>query len=705
MNYAAIYSRVSLPGQTDNYSLDSQRRAMLKLAKERGFAVPAEFQITDPGMLGGELDRPGLTRIRDLARAGAISAVIVLDQDRWTRELSHLLLLGDEMEKAGVELIFVNGGTANQSPESQMLTQMKGVFSQYEKLKFKERSARGRREKLQQGFATPTRTAYGYRYEGKKLGKRGEWVINEHEAAGVRRMFALAEGGAKLLDIGRAIEAEGFMPRTAASWSKNTISGILANPCYTGAARFNRRRAAEPAPGRRRIAPKPGQSKKTSRVLRPQGEWIEVKVPAIVSVPQFEAVAGAMERSSQIRSGRPSKTIHLLRGLLKCGHCGAALHLNPCHGRPRYVCGAAVSRQVSGQGKCAATKSVSLAAMERATEDAVCWVLEDPKRIMATLKAQQPKAAGAAEGARIAAQIEKLKRREANSVRLLLDADLADNAQQIRDDLKRTKAERQMAEGRLAALRPAGGEYNLAKMAWLTLLLDGMAWRMKTKDQRRDIITKLVKRVVLHDGGEAEVQFAILDAEAAAGSDRNRSSDESVDSAGGIAAEGDRGSIVGGGIAGAVGTAVTGGEPGAFGDGRGVRRVPVGLDYEGAVVADSVGGESAFIEIDAGFADFAFHAGVDAGDELDIRAGSGIEGEPSGFVDDAERRGGDSGGVGRERAVAEGIGVGAGGAEFPAAVWRGVVCEKPAKFEDDRYRVSRDRFAGEVPAFAGVEWV
>ena len=82
---ACTYARVSLDQQTDNFSLPSQRRAMLKLAEEKGYHVPPEFEFVDGGCLGGEMDRPEFVRMRAAVRSGLVKAVICYDPDRLVR--------------------------------------------------------------------------------------------------------------------------------------------------------------------------------------------------------------------------------------------------------------------------------------------------------------------------------------------------------------------------------------------------------------------------------------------------------------------------------------------------------------------------------------------------------------------------------------------------------------------------------------------
>ena len=51
------------------------------------------------------MDRPNLRKLRDLVNTRAITAAIIYDPDRLSRNLGHQLLLAEEFERAGVKLL------------------------------------------------------------------------------------------------------------------------------------------------------------------------------------------------------------------------------------------------------------------------------------------------------------------------------------------------------------------------------------------------------------------------------------------------------------------------------------------------------------------------------------------------------------------------------------------------------------------------
>src|SRR5262249_11871411 len=98
---------------------------------------------------------------------------------RLSRELTHLLILQDELRKHGVKLEYVSHAP-DDTPEGQLREQVLGVVAQYERAKIRERTARGRREKAREGKVPGGRTPLGYRREN------GFVAIEEKDASIVR---------------------------------------------------------------------------------------------------------------------------------------------------------------------------------------------------------------------------------------------------------------------------------------------------------------------------------------------------------------------------------------------------------------------------------------------------------------------------------------------------------------------------------------
>ena len=187
---AAIYARVSTQDQADKgYSLPTQIDACQRLAHQEGYTVPESHLFVDD-YTGTSLNRPQFTKLRDLVRQRLVQAVIVHDLDRLSRKLAHQLLLRDEFEHAGVTLYVVTIPAHDKTPETQLLSNVRGIIAEYERDKLLERTMRGLRGRAKEGFVPSGDVPLGYEYVRFEI-KGAHYVINQEEAALVQRIFQM----------------------------------------------------------------------------------------------------------------------------------------------------------------------------------------------------------------------------------------------------------------------------------------------------------------------------------------------------------------------------------------------------------------------------------------------------------------------------------------------------------------------------------
>jgi site-specific DNA recombinase len=102
----AIYARVSTDMQAEQgYSLGAQVEDCTAKAKELGATMIKEY--VDDGYSGAYLERPALESMREALRSGLFQAVVCYDVDRLSRNLSHQLIITEDIEKNGATLHFV----------------------------------------------------------------------------------------------------------------------------------------------------------------------------------------------------------------------------------------------------------------------------------------------------------------------------------------------------------------------------------------------------------------------------------------------------------------------------------------------------------------------------------------------------------------------------------------------------------------------
>ncbi len=64
--------------------------------------------FVDERRSGAHLDRPGLDRLRDLASEGTFEAVLVSSPDRLARHYAYQVLVMEELQRTGCEVVFLN---------------------------------------------------------------------------------------------------------------------------------------------------------------------------------------------------------------------------------------------------------------------------------------------------------------------------------------------------------------------------------------------------------------------------------------------------------------------------------------------------------------------------------------------------------------------------------------------------------------------
>jgi len=185
---AAIYARVSTTEQADKgYSLPTQLDACQAMARQEGYTVPDTHVFVDD-YTGTSLNRPQFTQLRDLVRQRLVQAIFVHDLDRLSRKLAHQLLLSEEFEQAGVALRIVTMPDGAKTPETQLLSNVRGIIAEYERAKILERLNRGRLGRAKAGYPPASRIPLGYRYV-KHDGKGGHYEIDADSASVVRQLF------------------------------------------------------------------------------------------------------------------------------------------------------------------------------------------------------------------------------------------------------------------------------------------------------------------------------------------------------------------------------------------------------------------------------------------------------------------------------------------------------------------------------------
>jgi site-specific DNA recombinase len=308
--------------------------------------VEPDLIFCDNGISGATLIRPALEILRDKAFSGEINQVYILSPDRLARKYAHQLILVEEFKKLNVDIIFVNKAIS-QTPEDQMLLQIQGVISEYEREKITERCRRGKLYAAKKGSVNVLSGApFGYVYMKANQDQKAYYQIHPVEAEIVKECYDLYCN--KLLSIAaiaRVFSDKGYITKTGKTlWGRSVIWSMLRNPAHMGQAAFRKKMFVE----RRKITKRsrdnslyPKRAKSSYRE-RPMEDRISIPVPKIIELSMFERATKRLSENKKLSPRNNIKYEYLVSGLARCSQCGYSLYGKSAwdsqHGLRYYRC-------------------------------------------------------------------------------------------------------------------------------------------------------------------------------------------------------------------------------------------------------------------------------------------------------------------------------------------------------------------------------
>jgi site-specific DNA recombinase len=219
-----VYTRVSSKDQTENMSLETQRKACLHYAQRHGYTIVKNFGATNESATTDE--RKEFKAMLDFVKKSRerISYILVASLERFSRN-DNAIWLSNQLRKLGIEIVSVSQPIDTSNMSGQLQQKMLFLFGEFDNNLRKSKCIAGMKEMLLQGN-WPTKAPLGYdsvKINGKRsivinaqgaiLRKAFEWKAQEHltdEAIRVR----LAQNGIALCH--------------------QRVADILRNPFYCG---------------------------------------------------------------------------------------------------------------------------------------------------------------------------------------------------------------------------------------------------------------------------------------------------------------------------------------------------------------------------------------------------------------------------------------------------------------------------------------
>ena len=309
----AIYTRVSTDEQTrlDYNSLESQRdicRHAIAIKKHEGWIEGDSFD--DGGYSGKDLDRPAIQQLLAAAKAGQIGAIIVYKLDRITRSIADFYNLWEVFKEHDIIFVSATQSFDTSDPMGNLMLNMLLSFGQFERELTSERVRHKSLERAKRGLWNGGWIPTGYTYDKNMKALSPD----EDEAKLVKRIFSLTKRLKSPTAVADALNELGLTTKTRTvvrrngeekevggkRWIGDRVSRIVTNPIYRGAIAHN------------------------------EVEY-DGKHPSLVSEKLWaeanEALA-SIEAPARPHADRNKHEL-LLKGLMRCGHCGNLMTPKP----------------------------------------------------------------------------------------------------------------------------------------------------------------------------------------------------------------------------------------------------------------------------------------------------------------------------------------------------------------------------------------
>ena len=357
----AIYTRKSTEEglEKEFNTLDAQRdacEAFVASQRAEGWLLVKD-RYDDGGFSGGTLERPALKRLLSDIEAGRVDVVVVYKIDRLSRSLTDFAKLVDVFEAHGVTFVSVTQAFNTTTSMGRLTLNILLSFAQFEREVIGERIRDKVAASKARGMWMGGKVPLGYDVRDRKL------VVNEAEAARVRRVFELfAETGSGVETV-RRLRDEGVAAKSGRPLNKGDVYKLLHNRTYVG-----------------EVAHK--------------GKVYPGEHEAIVPRELWDRAHAVLRESPRARANRNrQQTPALLKGLI-FGADGRALSPTHCRRRGRLYRYYVAQRVLKGDAAAddSIVRRVSAAEIEAAVVDQVRALLRQPEVVVGTWLAARAEA-------------------------------------------------------------------------------------------------------------------------------------------------------------------------------------------------------------------------------------------------------------------------------------------------------------------------
>jgi len=379
----AIYTRKSNEDGLDQAfnSLHAQRAMcesyVASFASEGWAALSTDY--SDAGITGGTMERPGLQKLLNDIKAGRVDVVVIYRLDRLSRSMRDFLNMMEVFDNRKVSFASVTERIDTTSSAGRLFLNMILAFAQFER----EVAAERIRDKIasakRKGKYVGGRPLLGYDVDREQM----RLVVNLEEAKLVRHIFQRFCQVGSCMKVANELNAAGQRMKAwttrkgrtmgGGTWLKTDVHHLLTNCRYIG-------------------------------LVPHKTETFKGEHEAVIDRKTWDRVQSILSQNRNYRGNQTRKTTAaILKGLLRCGGCDAAMVPTYTTRRGKryhyYLCHAAGK---AGHDSCE-VKSVAAGQIEGAVFTYLKNIFADPEMVARTFRITQQQLADQ----RVTAQREK----------------------------------------------------------------------------------------------------------------------------------------------------------------------------------------------------------------------------------------------------------------------------------------------------------
>lgn len=426
---AVIFARVSSKDQEDGHSLDAQIQSCFEYAIKKEFKVAEQFKVVESSTANG---RPEFSKMVNFVKKQSGQVVILCycvdrlqrDFDEQYLELQKLIKIG-KLEIHYIKNEFIEHKDMDSS--AKFRKNLDVLLANDYRNKISDNVKRSNKKKLEEGTILGD-SPLGYlnkpRIDKKK--EKVEVYIDPERGRLVQKMFEdYATGLYSMEDLRIWAEKEGLRSKKDCKIAKSQIEKILKNPFYYGYMQYN-------------------------------GLLYKHIHPTLISKELFDECQAVKQGRRKTKSKRTQKPF-VLKGMLKCNHCGCAYSPELKKGKYVYM------RPTKSKGDCNYCFHLNENKILSQIED-VLKGMQIPKNILVEIGEELKKSSNKEhqhqikESQKLQNQYEAIQNRIKKARELYLDDGFT--KEEYNETMADLQVERQNMETRLQKLSKADDSFN-----------------------------------------------------------------------------------------------------------------------------------------------------------------------------------------------------------------------------------------------------